>query len=133
VGRKMLDCFLKAEVWPASRIVACTRSLNKVQAAAAAGVVCTNNVSAAMQGCRVLVLCCRADQLVNQASIHLRARDDARESERERVRNAWGSVRVYVIDARETKQGGDNECHWTTIECPIYLCLHMPRCACTGR
>ena len=90
MGRKMLDCFLKAEVWPASRIVACTRSLNKVQAAAAAGVVCTNNVSAAMQGCRVLVLCCRADQLVNQASIHLRAR------ERERARQECLGTREGV-------------------------------------
>ena len=65
----MLECFLKAELWPASRIVACTRSLHKVQAEAAAGVVCTNKVSAAMQGCRVLVICCRADQLVNQAHV----------------------------------------------------------------
>jgi pyrroline-5-carboxylate reductase len=99
---------MKAEVWPASRIVACTRSLDKVQAAAAAGVVCTNKVSAAMQGCRVLVLCCRADQLVNQAIIHLRARDDVQESESECVRTDWGSMRVNVIDARETKQSGND-------------------------
>ena len=47
-------------------IVACTRTVQKVQAEVAAGVVCTSNIASAIQGSRVLVLCCRAHHLVNQ-------------------------------------------------------------------
>lgn len=72
VGRQVLKSFVQSGLWPPSRIVACTRTASKAQTAATCGVVCTDKYDAAIAGCAVVVLCCRADHLANQVTRSLK-------------------------------------------------------------
>ena len=68
VGRRILVALVEAGYWPTKRLVACTRTLDKVRDLSARGVVCTSDVREAMAGCRILVLACRGHHLINQVS-----------------------------------------------------------------